>query len=171
MNIVIFFLELFIPFLLVYIFIQLRRRSRNEKIKSKVQTTITKEYDNIKGRIVLYPFFDSKFNQKISPEEYDFLFCSFGLIVLAKHYKPILTLSNQTRDFFQDLKINNCNYINHKIDNLTNEFELEVSGFGVVTRIRIIVRLESNETLEEINRLIENLKTNSISPAILRMYK
>jgi len=163
MNIVIFFLELFIPFLLVYTIIRIRRRSKNEKIKSKVQTAITKEYDNIKGRLVLYPFFDSEFNQKISPEKYDFLFCSFGLIVLPKYYKPILTLSNQTREFLQDLKINNCNYINHKIDNLTNEVELEVSGFGVVTRIRIVVRLESKETLEEMSRLIENLKTNSIS--------
>ena len=163
MNGVIFLLGFFITFFVVYMLLQIRRRSINKKIKSKVQTSVTKEYDSIKGRIVLYPFFDSKFNQKISPEEYDFLFCSFGLIVLAKHYKPILTLSNQTIGFFQDLKINNCNYINHKIDNLTNEVELEVSGFGVVTRIRIIIRLESNETLEEISRLIENLKTNSIS--------
>jgi hypothetical protein len=121
MNVILSYLEFFTPFLLVYIFLQIRRRNKNEKIKSAFQTSVIKEYSNIKGKIVLYPFFYWKFNQKISPEVYDFLFCNFGLIILPKHYKSILTLGNQTRTSFPDLKINNCNYINHKIDTVDEQ--------------------------------------------------
>lgn len=82
---------------------------------------------------------------------------------MPKHYKPILTLRNQSTEYYGDLKINNCNYITHKIDTVGKKVELEVSGFGTITRIRIVVSLESSEACEEIGRLIENLKINSTS--------
>ena len=133
------------------------------EIKSTVQSSVTKGYNNLKGRLILFPFFDWKFNQKTTPEKYDFLFCTFGLIILPKHYKPILTLRNQTTEYFGDLKINNCNYLNQKIDIVGKKVELEVSGFGTITRIRIVVSLESSETAEEMGRLIDNLKTDATS--------
>lgn len=82
---------------------------------------------------------------------------------MPKHYKPILTLRNQTTEYFGDLKINNCNYLNQKIDIVGKKVELEVSGFGTITRIRIVVSLESSETAEEMGRLIDNLKTDATS--------
>ncbi|MBS1666515.1 MAG: hypothetical protein JST58_03985 [Bacteroidetes bacterium] len=157
----IFLLCFLILFFLVYFLNQNKINRNNRAISEKMRQYVLKDFKNLTGKIILYPFFDSELNQKISPEKYDFLFCSFGLIILPKHYKPIITFYNQTKDYIKDVKINKCNYIRHKINPNTKELDLQVSGIGSVIRIRILISPESKETGEEINELIDSMLVNS----------
>jgi hypothetical protein len=156
----IFLLCFFLAFFLVYVLIQIKIKRNNRIISNKIQQYVVKEFVNLKGQIILYPFIDSELNQKKSPEEYDVLFCSFGLIILPKHYKPIITLYNQKNNCIEDIKINKCNYIRHKINSLTKEVELQVSGIGHVTRMRIIITPGAKEIGEKIYELIESMIAN-----------
>ena len=157
MNFVLIFIILFF---LIYALFRHNIGKNNEKIENDVQSFVVKKYKNLNGKIILYPFIDSELNQHISPEKYDFIFCSFGLIILSKNYKPIITLYTQKAYHIKNIKINKCRLFEYKINSISNEIELQLSGIGHITKIKIIVKLNSEEKIEEISQLITALKND-----------
>lgn len=155
---VIFFFSAFaLLFFLLYFLNQNIIKRDHELIYNKIQQYVVKKFVNLKGEIIRYSFIDSELNQKIYPSEYDLLFCDFGLVILSKNYKPIITLYNQKNDCIKDLKINRCNYIKHKTNALTKKIELQVCGIGNVTRIKMIITPSEKGVVEEISALIESM--------------
>ena len=79
--------------------------------------------------------------------------------VFSKHYKPIITLHSSQSYPIENIKINECNLLKDKINSISKEVELHLSGIGHITRIKIIVKLDSQEKRDEIYKLINDLKT------------
>ena len=153
-NIIIFFGSFLTLCFFIYTLFKINIKSNNKKIENSVQPYIVKKYANLKGEMISYPFIDSEFNQKCFPAKYDFIFCNFGLIILQKDYKPIMTLYNKEA-YNLKIEINKCNLIKH--NSYLNRIELHLTGIGHITKIKIIVKLNSKETSEEIYKLINDL--------------
>ena len=161
MNALIFFGSFFTICFLIYVLIQNNIRRNNKKIENSVQSYILKKYENLKGDLILYPFIDSELNSHNNPEKYDFIFCSFGLIILSKHYKPIITLYSQKAHHIENLKINKCNLLQHKVNSISKAVELHLSGIGHITKIKVIIKFSSKAETEEICKLINEIQTSN----------
>jgi len=154
--ILIFFVTFIMLFFIAYALIQYNRKSNNKKIENNVRAYIVKKYENLNGQMILYPFVNSELNQRIFPEKYNFIFCSFGLIILSKHYEPIIILCSQKAYYIENITINKCNLLKYEIN--SKRVELHLLGIGHITKIKIIVKLYSKEMGEEIYKLINDLK-------------